>query len=381
MPRTRPPYPPEFRREAIKLVRISSKSQHQIAEDLGISDVTLRNWVKQAERDEGKRPDGLSTDERDELHRLRRENQTLRVEREILKKAACFFRPGDRRAVGEMFSLIEAKKANCPVSVMCRVLGVNRTSFHNWERRAPSLRTLSDTCLTESRLSGSTPRPMAPTARGGGSPAQASAHQCQLPGVRVAPDLVERDFRPDRPNQTWSADTYVSTWEGILYLRRTAIDKMYPQYYATGRIRILLVLEAQQYPLKGQGRGPDRRGLADRLRSKPPRIGGQMKAKQSKRWRAPRWRKRVAERPAAALLVSRLARVNRPSAVAHVERIEDLKSSAVLAAELGCDRRPAMPAAPDPRLVRPTVAGLQASCSTSRSRSRTVASQSEGEQR
>jgi transposase len=51
VPRTRPPYPPEFRREAIKLVRISSKSQHQIAEDLGISDVTLRNWVKQAERD------------------------------------------------------------------------------------------------------------------------------------------------------------------------------------------------------------------------------------------------------------------------------------------------------------------------------------------
>ena len=91
MPRTRPPYPLEFRREAIKLVRISSKSQHQIAEDLGISDVMLRNWVKQAERDEGKRPDGLSTDEREELARLRRENQTLRMEREILKKAAAFF--------------------------------------------------------------------------------------------------------------------------------------------------------------------------------------------------------------------------------------------------------------------------------------------------
>ena len=63
----------------------------QIAEDLGISDVTLRNWVKQAERDAGKRPDGLSSDEREELARLRRENQTLRMEREILKKAAAFF--------------------------------------------------------------------------------------------------------------------------------------------------------------------------------------------------------------------------------------------------------------------------------------------------
>lgn len=91
MPRTRPPYPEEFKREAIELVRISSKAQRQIAEDLGISDVTLRHWVKQAERDEGKRPNGLSTDEREELARLRRENQTLRMEREILKKAAAFF--------------------------------------------------------------------------------------------------------------------------------------------------------------------------------------------------------------------------------------------------------------------------------------------------
>ena len=99
MPRTRPPYPEEFKREAIELVRISSKWQHQIAEDLGISDVTLRNWVKQAERDEGKRPDGLSSDEREELHRLRRENQTLRMEREILKKAAAISpgRPASRR--------------------------------------------------------------------------------------------------------------------------------------------------------------------------------------------------------------------------------------------------------------------------------------------
>ena len=59
----RPPYPEEFRREAIEFAPSSSKSQRRIAEDLGISDVTLRNWIKQAERDEGKRPDCLSTDE------------------------------------------------------------------------------------------------------------------------------------------------------------------------------------------------------------------------------------------------------------------------------------------------------------------------------
>src|SRR5512142_1519516 len=59
------------------------------------------------------------------------------------------FGPGDRRAVGEIFSLVEAEKANFPVSVMCRTLGVNRTSFHDWERRAPSDRALSDAWLTE----------------------------------------------------------------------------------------------------------------------------------------------------------------------------------------------------------------------------------------
>lgn len=53
--------------------------------------MTLRDWVKRVERDGGKRPDGLSTDEREELARVRRENQTLRMEREILKKAAAFF--------------------------------------------------------------------------------------------------------------------------------------------------------------------------------------------------------------------------------------------------------------------------------------------------
>jgi transposase len=89
VPRTRPPYPEEFKREAIELVRLTGKSVRQVAKDLGISEVSLRNWIKEAERDEGKRPDGLSSDEREELQRLRRENQTLRMEREILKKAAA----------------------------------------------------------------------------------------------------------------------------------------------------------------------------------------------------------------------------------------------------------------------------------------------------
>ena len=78
-------------REAIELVRLTGKSIRQVAKDLGISEVSLRNWVKQAAAEAGERPGGLSSDEREELQRLRRENQTLRMEREILKKAAAFF--------------------------------------------------------------------------------------------------------------------------------------------------------------------------------------------------------------------------------------------------------------------------------------------------
>lgn len=90
MPPTKPPYPPEFRREAVELVRISEKPIAQVAKDLGVSDQTLRNWVKQADVDAGKR-EGLTSEEREELRRLRRENRTLLQEREVLKKAAAFF--------------------------------------------------------------------------------------------------------------------------------------------------------------------------------------------------------------------------------------------------------------------------------------------------
>jgi transposase len=90
MPRTRPPYPEEFRLEAVELVRSGRRSLREAAESLGVSQQTLRNWVKQAEVDVGRR-EGVTSDEREELKRLRRENRILREEREILRKAAAFF--------------------------------------------------------------------------------------------------------------------------------------------------------------------------------------------------------------------------------------------------------------------------------------------------
>ena len=91
MPRTRPPYPPEFRAEAVRLARSAEQPLARTARDLGVSLETLRAWVKQADLGSGQRTDGLTTSEREELTRLRRENRTLRMEREILKKAAVFF--------------------------------------------------------------------------------------------------------------------------------------------------------------------------------------------------------------------------------------------------------------------------------------------------
>ena len=92
MPRTHPPYPVEFKAEAVRLARSSAQSLPALAADLGVSSEALRSWLRQADADAGIGPPGmLASDEREELRRLRRENQVLRQEREILKKAAAFF--------------------------------------------------------------------------------------------------------------------------------------------------------------------------------------------------------------------------------------------------------------------------------------------------
>jgi transposase len=90
MPNPRPPYPPEFRAEAVRLARQAGHSIRSVASYLGIANESLRRWVIQADIDRGEAA-GLTSDERAELVRLRRENRTLRIEREILKKAAAFF--------------------------------------------------------------------------------------------------------------------------------------------------------------------------------------------------------------------------------------------------------------------------------------------------
>lgn len=88
MPKTHTPYPLEYRERIIDLVR-AGRSPESLAREFEPSAQCIRNWVRQADRDAGRRTDGLTTVERGELQRLRRENATLREERDILKKWSC----------------------------------------------------------------------------------------------------------------------------------------------------------------------------------------------------------------------------------------------------------------------------------------------------
>jgi putative transposase len=186
-----------------------------------------------------------------------------------------------------VFSFIAAEKANYPVALMCRALQVNRTSFHDWERRPPSDRALTDAWLleqikqiheTKRRVYGA-PRIHAELRMGRGVrvgrkrverlmksagisglvPRKRGRTTIHVPGVRVADDLVERRFRPASPNVLWLADiTYLRSWEGWLYLAavQDAYSRAIVGWSMADHMRAELVVDALNMGL--HRRRPDR---------------------------------------------------------------------------------------------------------------------------
>jgi putative transposase len=185
-----------------------------------------------------------------------------------------------------VFSFIAAEKTDYPVAVMCRVFGVNRTAFHNWERRAPSDRALEDAWLTEkikrihaasrgvygaprihaelrmehgSRAQAPGPRLMKAAGIAGVRPRKRWKTAIRIPGITPATDLVERDFRPAGPNVLWVADiTYLRCGEGWLYLAavQDAYSRAIVGWSMATQMRATLVVDALRMALQRRRPGP-----------------------------------------------------------------------------------------------------------------------------
>ena len=173
--------------------------------------------------------------------------------------------------------MISAEKASTPVSVCCALLGVSRSGYYDWERRAPSDRALTDAWLIEKireiwaenrKVYGSprihadlrlkygirvarkrVERLMREAGISGLQRRKRGRTTISVPGVRVADDLVERRFRPERPNQLWIADlTYLRTWEGWLYLAavQDAYSRRIVGWSMADHMRSELIVDALQ---------------------------------------------------------------------------------------------------------------------------------------
>ncbi|WP_347255103.1 IS3 family transposase [Brachymonas denitrificans] len=249
MSKVRPPYPAEFRQQMVELVR-AGRSPAELSREFGVTAQSITNWVGQAAIDSGKPlpgKEGLTTAEREELVRLRRQLRQVQMERDILGKGYSLVCGSQRRDFNEVFGLVMANQADLPVRTMCRVLGVSASGFYAWLDRSPSQRSIANAVMTErirqvhkdSYESYGMPRVRAELMEQGACISRQRVarlmRSARLQGIskrrgftvtthrdkRQAParDLVNRRFRANGPNQLWVADmTYVPTWMGFLYL-------------------------------------------------------------------------------------------------------------------------------------------------------------------
>ncbi|HWO84723.1 MAG TPA: IS3 family transposase [Solirubrobacterales bacterium] len=253
-----PPYSPEVRARAVRMV-LDHQGEHasqwlairSIAEKIGCSGETLRNWVRQAERDQGLRP-GPTTDERERITALERENRELRQANEILRKASAYFCSGGARPpVQAMIAFIDEHRAIHGVEPICRVLPIAPSTYHaHAARRADPgklpARAQRDVTLRieirrvheeNFRVYG-VRKVWRQLLREGIVVARCTVARLMrtmglqgvVRGKRVrttisnaaAPcplDRVNRQFKAPHPNALWVSDfTYVATWAGFVYV-------------------------------------------------------------------------------------------------------------------------------------------------------------------
>ena len=250
--RERRAFTDEFKAGAVRLVLDEEKSVAQAARDLDLTESALRKWVDQARADRSAGKTGLTSEERAELARLRKENRELRLEREILKKSRRLLREGELLR----FEFIRAEKAAYSVASLCRVLEVSRAGYYAWIRRPESAHVQEDRRLSvlvraaheESRRNYGSPRVHAELAARGERVSRKRIarimRQQSLKGrVRrrykcttmsehdqpIAPNLLERQFEATEPNRRWVGDTTeIIVGNGRMYV--AAILDLYSRF-------------------------------------------------------------------------------------------------------------------------------------------------------
>ena len=131
--RPRRKFSDEFKRDAVEIVRTSGKPIRQVANELGIYDSTLGNWVRQDEINRGER-EGLTSDERERLGELERENARLRMERELEKTSCGLLGEGVERVM--LYRFVDTQRAEgFPVRLVCSVVGVSASAYYAYRKR------------------------------------------------------------------------------------------------------------------------------------------------------------------------------------------------------------------------------------------------------
>ncbi|WP_140984722.1 IS3 family transposase [Asticcacaulis tiandongensis] len=236
-------YSREYKIETVKMIRDRGVTAAQAGRDLGIHPTVLRHWVREFETDPkdafpGK---GQMKPEQLEIDRLRKEVAKLKAERDILKKGRRLLCEGKPMK----FSFIAKHRGIWPVAWMCEALGVSRSGFNGWLTRGPSRRDLSDRDVGARVRSSFIGSYRTYGARRVWHDLLAEGVSCglhrverlmRLQGLRarprrrglpkdvgqrsvIAPNVLDRQFRAEKPNQKWVADfTYIWTAEGWLYV-------------------------------------------------------------------------------------------------------------------------------------------------------------------